>query len=182
MRLIKLRQGAKMTVTVRYLYDVPVYRLRASAYYAQRDKYVERMLYPTDRRLRGALRKLHAREPAAGAAFKGHLQNLYGGCWEFNEIIGYIRLHFVGTQIRAEYFGVARKQIARTRTKSFEYVTHELVPGTAIPPRATSQRIWRLIERHLDACQRELKGRHLERSSLSMIGPHVDWRGLYDAD
>jgi hypothetical protein len=170
-----------MPNAVRYFYDVPVYRLPAARYYAERERYVERMLYPTDRRLRAALHKLHAREPAAGSAFKGHLQNLYGGCWEFNEIIGYIRLHFVSAQIRAEYFSVDRKQIARTRTKTFEYVTHELVPPSAIPRGAASRRIWRLIERQLDACQRALKGRHIDRTTLAAMGPHVDWRSLYEA-
>jgi hypothetical protein len=157
MRWIKLRQVTEMATAVRYFSDAPVYRLPAARYHAERDRYVARMLYPGNRRLRVALRKLHAHEPASGAAFTGHLQTLYGGCWEFNEIIGYIRLHFVGALLRAEYFCVDRNQIARTRTKTFDYVTHELVPPSAISPRATSRTIWRLITRQLDACQRVLR-------------------------
>ncbi len=55
-----------------------------------------------------------------------HLNNKYGGTWEFNEVIGHIKLHFLGNQIRGEYWKVNAKRIVKTRSKTLEYATHKL--------------------------------------------------------
>ena len=39
-----------------------------------------------------------------------HYYQKYGP-WYFNEIIGYLRLHFLGSQVRGEYFGSKKKKL-----------------------------------------------------------------------
>ena len=177
LRALEQSHESRMQDVIRYFFDLPVYRLTAARYYAERDRFVEKMMYPADRAWSRQLRKLHALQPAVGAAFKGDLQNIYGGGWEYNEIIGWLRLHFIGALLRAEYFAVPGRP-TRTRTKTFDYVTEALVPATKIPARAGSGAIRNLIDRHLDACQRALRGRHLDRANLDAIARHVDWRAL----
>ena len=43
------------------------------------------------------------------------MHDQFGGAWKYNEIIGYIRLHFLGNQIRGEYWGVKAMCQVRTR-------------------------------------------------------------------
>src|SRR4051812_19282331 len=92
--------------------DVPVYRLPLPEYDRQQKAYIKKafgpMVLPND------------------AAFRDHLWRVYGGCWRFNEVTAYIRLYFLGGQVRGEYFAIRRKRIVRTRHKQFEYVTHKL--------------------------------------------------------
>jgi hypothetical protein len=166
---------------VRYFFDIAVYRLPEADYYAQMEQYIERMMYPPGEPGTPARREFDAREPAHRDAFRDHLWEAYGGCWIFNEIIGYIRLHFLGSQIRGEYFSVKRKRIVRTRRRTIEYRTWKLASEIDIPHRATSVEIFELVLRYLHDCQSELPGRHIDMQQLKTIGPCVDWRKLYEA-
>jgi hypothetical protein len=103
-----------------YFYDLPVYRLPSSQYYDGMNKYV------TDHP--EMMGEFYRREPDLKITEDIRLRKKYGGRWDYNEIIGFIRLHFLGTQIRGEYCAVNAKRITRTRNKVFEYKTHKLAP------------------------------------------------------
>jgi hypothetical protein len=109
------------------------------------------------------------------------LQRSYGGCWLYNEIIGYIRLHFLGSQVRGEYFGVNKKRIVRTRTKTFEYLSWKLAPEINIPHPYTNEGIYRAILEYLTACRKELPGRHVETERFEVVGSHIDWRSILES-
>ena len=115
-------------MALRYFFDLPVYRLSAEQYYAGRDAYIERIIFRTGTPEEPHLRQREMASPRSNDALRNHLTEKYGGCWQFNEIIGYIKLDFLGSQIRGEYFAVDRKRIVRTRTKTFEYKTWKLAP------------------------------------------------------
>ena len=165
----------------RYFFDVPVYRLAEGSYYAERTAHVEREMYPTANADAEQIREFHKREPAHYIAARDHVEKAYGGMWRYNEIIGYIRLYFFGSQVRGEYIGIKAQRIVRTRKKLFEHQTHKLVPELTVPNEATSADIFRLIKAHLVECQRELPNRYFDTTLLDKIGPYVDWRGLYIA-
>lgn len=156
-----------------FFYDVPVYRLPEDNYYKDRDAYVEASMFPNP-----GLREFYASNQDQAVHMQDHLQRRFGGCWQFNEIIGYIRLHFLGTQIRGEYFASNAKKIVRTRNKQFECKTWKLAPETEIPISASNPEIWRLIQDYLGACQRLLPNRTVDTSVIDTIGLHVDWRKL----
>lgn len=105
----------------------------------------------------------------------------YGGAWRFNEIIGYIRLHFLGTQVRGEYYSVRRKRIRKTRRKQFEYLTCKLAPEREFIDSSSSDAIYSTVLGYIDDCRKELEGRHVDSSGLETIGPHVNWMALYDS-
>jgi hypothetical protein len=113
--------------------------------------------------------------------FQEHLVLLYGGAWEYNEIIGYIQLHFLGSQIRGEYWQIKEKKIRGTRRKIFEYRTWKLAPEINIPSGASNSEIYALVRKYLNDCAKELKGRYIDVSRLEAIAPHVDWRGLLNS-
>jgi hypothetical protein len=125
-------------------------------------------------------KEFYEKNPDTKSYFKNHLINRYGGAWNFNEIKGYIRLHFLETQIRGEYWGVNAKRIIRTRKKIFEFKDWKLAPEIEIHPESDSMSIYSKILEYLDDCRKELKGRYIDMHNLITIGPYVDWKSLYN--
>jgi hypothetical protein len=158
-----------------YFFDIPVYRIKEDQYYLERDAHLERILYPPDASWAEELRELHKREPDTA---RPHIERSFGQ-WIYNEIIGYIRLHFLGDQIRVEYFSVTKKRIVRTRTKIFEYQTWKLARELDVPSDASSKHIYALVKQYLSDCGRQVPKRHIDTTMLDAIGPYVDWRRLY---
>jgi len=153
-------------MAMRYFYDVPVYRLTEEEYLAAQDAFVDRCL--AQYQLSKDDNHVH------------WLRTRYGGGWQYNEIIGFIRLHFLGSQIRGEYFKIRGKRVVKSRTKTFYFNHWKLVPEIEIPPDATSEKIFSLILRYLEDCRRELKRRYIDFELLKSIGPYVNWKRLYE--
>src|ERR1035437_4606616 len=99
-----------MPMACRYFYDLPVYRLPSAEDYSTRSAHIEAMVFQVGTAYEPALRLREKTDPRANDAFSAHLEHIYGGCWEFNEIIGYIRLHFLGSQVRGEYFAAGKRR------------------------------------------------------------------------
>jgi hypothetical protein len=150
---------------VAYFFDLPVYRLPGERYYVERGAFVDRHMQPIG----------HSQ---LDESFRGHLEYAYGGPWQFNEIIGYIRLFFLGSQVRGEYFGVQQKRIVRTRRKTMMLLELKLVPEMKIPPNATSAQIFTVISDYVQRCKNQLKKRIVDDSLLTKVGPFVDWKRL----
>ncbi len=165
-----------------YFHDLPVYRLPREAYYKARDEYVENTLFPPGTFQAASLRNMAGTDPDSLTAWRNHLQQSYGGCWEFNEIIGYIRLHFLGTQVRGEYFGSPRKRIVRSRKKFFEYKTWKLAPEVCIEAPHDNSKILAAVREYIEDCRRELPRRYVDGSIFEVVAPYIDWVSLLHAD
>jgi len=159
-------------------FDVPVYRLSREEYYRLRDAFVEKALFPNIPGVELS-RARDAANPSENVRVRGILERSYGGMWEYNEIIGYIRLHFLGSQVRGEYFAVAKARIVRTRTKTLEFRSWKLVPEIEIPQPFTSAEILATVREYLRQCQLEVPRRHVDTEMFESIAPHVDWLALY---
>src|SRR5690242_19434460 len=101
-----------------YFHDMPVYRLAEEAYYRVRDAEIAAFVSDARRGLASSAQ----REKELTASMEQHDYDKYGP-WQFNEIIGYVRLHFLGSQVRGEYFSVDSSRLVRTRTKTLVYRT-----------------------------------------------------------
>jgi hypothetical protein len=161
------------------VFDVPVYRLRRDRYNKEMDEHIERQMYPPGASWADQMRALHEREPALRIQFHDHLWRSYGGMWRYNEIVGYIRLHFLGSQIRGEYSSSIKKRLVRTRTKTFVYQTHKLAAEVTIPKDAASDEIFSLLNQYLLNCQHELPKVHVDTTMFDAVAPYVEWQRLY---
>ena len=159
----------------KYFFEVPVYRLVREKYYEQRERFIEDTI---DQFFPGSARKLLESQRDRKINLIDHLETQYGGPWNFNEIIGFIRLHFLGSQIRGEYFAVTAKRITRTRKKIFKWQTHKLAPEISVPFEATNLEIWNLIKEYVRDCGEEVKGRYVDTECLDVLGLYVDWRSF----
>jgi len=156
-----------------YFHDLPAYRLTEEAYYKARDKEIAAFVADARKGLAPSLE----REKELTKDMEQHYYDKYSP-WDFNEIIGYVRLHFMGSQVRGEYFGVKRDRLVRTRTKTLVHQTPKLAPEHEIPRDATNEQILQVILDYVDACRKEERSRYLDSSWLHSVGPFIDWNAL----
>jgi len=161
-----------------YLFDVPVYRLPREKYEAGQKAYIESVMFETD-----DFRQFYESNRNQEIMMRDHLWKRYGGPWQFNEIIGYIRLHFFGTQIRGEWWRVGAKRVARTRTKILVNRGWKVVYEEEIPDGSASNDIYLLILSYLERAQNDehLKRFYVDTSVFERIGPHIDWVAAFKA-
>lgn len=164
---------------LKYFFDLPVYRIPREDYYSAREKWIDAALYPPGSPFSEEMRARDARDPSQNVGMRAHFERAYGGCWEFNEIIGYIRLHFLGTQVRGEYFAVSRTRIVRTRKKTLEYQTWKLAPEVNIRHPYNDENILAAIRRYIDDCRKEVPRRFIDTSMFDATAEFIDWASLF---
>ena len=163
---------------VKRFFEIPVYRLPQERYYEEMTAYIEKVMYPGPPAHNAGLKRLHEKYPDIKINFEEHIRAAYGGAWDYNEIIGWVQLHFLGSQIRGEFWRVKAKRLVRSMKKVFEFRTLKLAPEISIPHEADNKEIYHLINKYLADCRKELKNRCLDTSRLDVVGPYVDWRAL----
>ncbi len=158
----------------RYFFDIPVYRLTEEQYYQGMEKYVGRVLFPPDDQISRIGRVIDV--GLSDDSIGDHLRKKYGGGWRFNEVVGFIRLFFLGSQVRGEYFGVGLKKIRKTRTKTFELMSLNLVIEIEIGRPLSNATILEAIFAYLAECRKQLKHRYIDSELLEQLGPYIDWQ------
>lgn len=154
---------------------VPVYRLASDRYYKERDTFVNEKLNQTV--FINEAMQINYKHSEARKKHKEYLINNYGP-WNYNEIIGFIELYFIGSQIRGEYWQMEAKRLTRTRTKIFRFVTSKLSCELDISQEATNLDIFHIIKKYLLNCNKELKNRFIDSHHFDIIGKFVDWNRL----
>lgn len=153
-----------------------MYRLPEQRYCCELTHYVDRTLFPLNDPLSRAMQERDIAHPNENAAMRGHLARKYGGGWLYNEVVGYIRLFVLDSQVRGEYFGTSQKRTRRTRHKVFELKSLKLVPERDIPDVTSSVAIFKTVLEYLADCRKELKPKYIDSSLLEELGPHIDWK------
>lgn len=171
-----------MTSAERYFFDVPVYRLSEERYYRDMAQHIDDALFPPEDRLSNTLRELDRINPSKNDALRGHIAIKYGGSWQFNEIVGYIRLFFLGSQVRGEYFAIGQKRICRTRRKIFELKSLNLVPEVEISDFTSNAAILAAVLEYLSNCRKKLKGRHVDSEIFANLSRFIDWQSVLHSD
>lgn len=157
-----------------YFMVIPVYRLSEDKYYFQmNDDFERRVSQSWDDSFR-------QENPGLEDNWKRHHRSAYGGDWEFNEIIGYIKLFFMGTEVRGEYWSTKPRRKVRTRKKEFEFKAHKLAAESEIWEKS-NEGIRSAIEEYLARCQRELGNRHVDLREFESLKDYVDWVSVHKA-
>ncbi|WP_321346261.1 hypothetical protein [Halopseudomonas oceani] len=154
-----------------YFFLLPVYRLGEEKYYSAMEADFEKQCSAvwTD--------DFRQSNPDLVTGWQSSHRDSYGGAWEFNEIMGYIKLYFMGTQVRGEYWGTIPKRKVRTRKKQFEYKTHKLAAEKEIREE-TNDGILKAVSEYIADCQRELKGRHIDLREFNALKDCLDWTSI----
>jgi hypothetical protein len=163
---------------VRYFFDLPVYRISYDQYYKRRDALLAR----TRNQIRALAGSVYEPTESMLQRYEDQFYDNYGP-WEFNEIIAYIRLHFLGSQVRGEFFSAEKKRNLLSRHKVFTFQTWKLAPEVEINGRdPTSEQILDAVREYIRDCKAELKrDRVIDDSIFEQLAPHLDWQALLRA-
>jgi hypothetical protein len=159
---------------MKYLCDLPVYRISEKGYYRRRDIEISK-------RVEMCMRRLDPSEEMLRRNREWREQRFYEkyGPWSFNEIIGYLKLHFLGSQIRGEFFSAEKSRVGLTRKKLFTWQTFKLAPEEQLWGEETNEEIIKAIRTYIAACKKELrKGRVIDTHNFDALADYVDWRSF----
>lgn len=159
-----------------YFYDVPVYRLTEQEYDKKKQLHIDKIL----RRAGIPADDSSGSTDDPGFALRECLHDSYGGIWKYNEVVGHIRLHFCGTQIRGEYFETMARRKVRTRRKIFEFKAWKLACEVDVPTSATGLEIYQLVLKYLERCREEIPRLHIDTELFLVVGSYIHWRELFE--
>jgi len=156
-------------------FDIPVYRLSENKYNEQIEVHIRNQMYGKTDDEQEMRKKFYERNVDNKMNDENRLWKEYGGAWQFNEIIGYIRLYIDGNQVLGEYWETEAKRKVRTRRKLFIYSTYKVVPERDLPLKGDSLDIYKEILNYLRDANDYLKGRFVDTSVFEKIGHYIDW-------
>ncbi|MFQ5676616.1 MAG: hypothetical protein ACE5G1_12015 [bacterium] len=107
---------------------------------------------------------------------EGYFWETYGGPWRFNQTVGWLRMSFAGSQIRADlWFTRAKKLLRRPRHRQFSLIGK--VFELHCWPDQSSKQIYESVLNELKQFQKKFRGGRLvlDLECFSNLGPHVNW-------
>ena len=100
--------------------------------------------------------------------------------WKYNEIIGYLNLYILGSQIRIDHWKVDKERYNKGITlKPYKYFGKCLEAN--VPRNLNSIEIFEFIKLKLiDLNKTEFKNRYFDLEAFSRIGNFVNWKELIE--
>lgn len=153
-----------------YVFDLPVYRLSNADYDSAREKAIS-----ADRAKINITHPNFEIPDLMDRAIRSNRHQQYGE-WQFNEVIAYIRLYFSGSQLMSTYHSAEKQRNRLSRSKVFTErsrgITLKFIVG------GTSTEIWATVKDYVEACKKVKKKCFIDDSTLTRIGPHMDWQSI----
>lgn len=163
-----------------YIFDIPVYRCTEERFYADMDAAVAKRhdeIFATT-----SISQKNA--PESYKNIEEHTRQTFGGPWNFNQVVGWLRLFAESSHVGGHLWWVDAKRIQRVmRKKRFFLTTISDVLSNYFTPEDDSVSIYRGTLKDIERLtkQRPLKDRYVDLETFLNIGPHIDWRGLLNS-
>ncbi len=161
-----------------YIFDIPVYRTTKDDF----DLEIERQLAKRIDWIKSSL--------PSGASLSREVQDREfhsviadsGGPWEFNQVVGWLRIFAEGHTIGCHQWWVDAKRLnRRMRNKRLYLTTYSDVLGAWFPRETSAEIFDTLLDRLMKiAVGRRYKNRYVDLDVFRRVGPFIDWRGLLD--
>lgn len=161
-----------------YVFDIPVYRSTSDEFDKEIDmcvttrvKWIE-SYGPQQRPLNQEMRDRQLHSVIAES----------GGPWQFNQVVGWLRLFVEGSTIGCHLWWVDAKRLnRRMRKKRLYLTTFSDVLGAWFPDQSSSEIFEKLDSRLSDITRRPpYVNRYVDLSVFHRLGPFIDWRGMLD--
>lgn len=109
-----------------------------------------------------------------------HFWETYGGPWQYNQVIGWVRLYVLGSQIRGDLWEMTGKRLHRKSRNQIRHLGKAF--EISFTPDESSEQIRDKIEEELERIQNEWgkKKRILDLQCFRTIASCIDWRKLMD--
>jgi hypothetical protein len=145
-----------MLLNTKSLFELPIYRINKDSYYENFKKYVNENS------------TLH---------YQSSIDN-FGGEWEYNEIIGYMKFYISGgTQIRVEYKETNAKKKVKTRKKTF-VLNSDSFCVRQISTNMDNPSLIESIKECIDNCKDRLPNRYIDTTFIDNTIGHTDWKSV----
>ena len=161
-----------------YIFDIPVYRTTHDKFNAEIDMHVAK-------RVEWIVSHDPQRRPLSHEAQDRQFNSVIaesGGPWQFNQIVGWLRLFAEGHTIGCHPWWVDAKRLnRRMRHKRLYLTTFSDVLGAWFPDESSSEIFDTLLERLTDkAAESPYKNRYVDLDVFRRVGPFINWRGILD--
>lgn len=147
----------------KYLFELHVYRLRESEYYSAMKKHMDKtnskMQIPMD---------------------AGYLRKQYGGDWQYNEIIGFLKFYqYSANQICCEYWETDSSRKVKTRKKQFIKKSDSYC-REPFSKSDTNFNLTKTMKNAVDHCEAILKkkNRYIDKDFFNNTVDHIAWRDV----
>ena len=161
-----------------YLFDIPIYWCEEAVFNA---RYEKKLKTYEEREKKDLRAKGLEYEPSEDDRRLSHsiLWEKSMGPWRFNQIVGWVRVHRFGNQLRGEYWSIKAKRFGwQLRKNRFVHQgkAFEIWPDD----KETSEQIFNRMRQRLQTFAKELTGRVIDLESFENSGRFVDWLRLLD--
>lgn len=147
----------------KYLFEIHVYRLKENDYYDAMKKYMDninsKLQIPIDTR---------------------YLRKKYGGDWQYNEIIGFLKFYQYGAnQIRCEYWETDASHKVKTRKKQFIQISDSYCT-VLFSKKNTNSNLAKNMKSAVEHCEVRLfkKGRYINKEIFNNTVDHISWHDV----
>lgn len=164
---------------MQYIFDVAIYRCSFDQCHKEFDRDLQkhyRTIWPSG--TESVMSQGHV------LAVEEDFRILYGLPWQFNNIIGWIRLHVLGMEIRGEVWKTdAKKLVRRPKHKRFISASTDAFRVDCRLHRSPDA-IFQTVIRELELVTQQQFGKraYLDLECLKNIGPHINWQTVCPVD
>lgn len=161
-----------------YIFDLPVYRCSKERHEKEMDEAMQNHL----RSCFDEQGLTHLADPETVTRITAHANHSFGGPWQFNEIVGWVRLFPESFGIGAHVWFTEGKRLTRKMRKRFHLRTSSNSLWTHFHPPFENVEIYSGVLQALKELTKRspVKGRVLDLSVFYRIGPYVDWSRLIE--
>jgi len=156
------------------LFELHVYRLKESDYYKQMEAHIKKSKTKMQEQIDSVDPKLEI--PSDDA----YLRKSYGGSWQYNEIIGFLKFYKYGaSQIRCEYWETDSLHKRKTRKKKFIQKSSNFC-REPFSKRDTNIDLAKTMKNAVDHCDVILKkkNRYIDKELFKNTVDYVAWRDV----
>ncbi|MCZ7543735.1 MAG: hypothetical protein M5R40_09440 [Anaerolineae bacterium] len=157
------------------LFEIPIYRCTPHFFFTQFEK--DKQKHLGELFLRSGIPREQAPDTYAGSELR--FEDQYGGPWQYNQVVGWLQLYVLGSQIRGEIWFVDAERIRR-KMRNKRFCHYGKAFELDVEPEDTSAKIYEGVLSELKQLEEEkpFKGRYLDLEALCNIGPLINWREL----
>jgi hypothetical protein len=158
--------------------EIPIYRCTDEQHRDQEDKDFE-----TAMKLPEVQFFLGGRTPERVKIWQNYRESAYGRAvtlWDFNQIVGWIRLYTWPGNIRA-YLFLTRERVTKVmRRKTFHTKRGNFIEMNVFPNQSNAEILEKIKESILAvmAGHHRLRRFYVDMGVLDVLGPHIDWIAL----
>jgi hypothetical protein len=153
-----------------YFFEIPIYR-------CDPDTHTKEM---SDKEIEFTREEWKDTAPISYQNMINHFHESVWYPWKFNEVIGWLCLYIMGSQVRGEYYFDTAKRINKgIRIKKFKYVGKAFEHSLKFS--LTSQEIFNEIILELEKLnfrRKPLKKRYIDLETFKTVGQFIDWKTL----